>query len=277
MKFFGLGKDDQSQGGFTIDSGVAKPVVTPESPAASASAVPTQVFDISPLNQRFERMEQSMQQVADLLTYAIQMNQAQQEQAVVDPQVMNTGTEMSAPTPQTVVNPFYEQVMDHGEEAILRNPRIMGRIVQEIEGRLNGVRSADEAQRDLRGTIPEVYDGNNVVGKTRSAIRNQLGSVFQQMGISPGAVDTRLIEELVSYAAVGKHMNELAEMRKVPIQQVPNNAIPFVEGASPGGANPLMASLSDAERYVNDRFGGSVDDYAKTKDQLMKLGILERR
>mgnify|MGYP001616751707 CR=1 FL=1 len=165
---------------------------------------------------------------------------------------------------------FYEQLIDYGEDAILNNPRIMGA----IENRLRGQSEYDAARLELANKIPEAYDSASPVHRTREAIRGQ----FEQLGVHPSVLNSRVFEELFTNAAIGKNIDAVISSRQksgLPLQA-------FVEGSrtpTPGGGFGEFTAeqLGEAELITANRFGVSPAEYAKNLNQMIKNGVIERR
>lgn len=176
----------------------------------------------------------------------------------------------AVPAPSGAGPTFYEQLIDHGEDAILNNPRIMGA----IENRLRGQSEFDAARRELANQLPEAYDPTSPIHRTREALRSQ----FEQLGVHASVLNSRLFEELFTNAAIGRNIDTVISSRQKS-GLTPQTFVEAPRNPTPGGAfGELTAEqLGAAEQRTADRFGVSPADYAKNLNRMIQTGVIERR
>ena len=220
-------------------------------PGAAPPAPGPLIENPAHFDARMQRIETGLSQIQD---YLISLNREPQP---IDP-------------PSTTGPTFYEQLIDHGEDAILNNPRIMGA----IENRLRGQSEFDAARRELANQIPEAYDSTSPVHRTREMIRSQ----FEQLGVHASVLNSRMFEELFTNAAIGKNIDAVISSRQK--SSLPTQA--FVEGSrapTPGGTfGELQADqLGEAEQRAASRFGVTPAEYAKNLNRMIQTGVIERK
>jgi hypothetical protein len=220
-------------------------------------------------------MEQKLEKLVCLLEKA---TSEPEPQPVHDPGYLPNQAPIEEPEPvqpqQALpeMSPFYEQLIDQGEAAVLNNPRIMNA----IDERFAGFTEYQRAQQELAGPNPEAYDGNSPVGQTRIAIRKQLAD----MGVPANMLNSRMFEELAIYSAMGKNFGAIVDQRTKAQQERSER---FVEGGngtpiSSGSYEEVTAdTLSDDQVRTAQKLGVDPVNYAKNLNKLVSKNVIERR
>lgn len=162
---------------------------------------------------------------------------------------------------------FLSDIEERGEAAILENPVIMQALGDRLENRIRGLQDYSETRTGLQQKVPEAYTIGSTVEKTRTGIRDQ----FSKLGVHPSVLDSRMFEELTTYAAAGMHMDDLTKQRS-DAQQV------FVEsGSRTKSVERGPQDLNGSQLSWAEKLGVKAEDYAKQLNSFVKSGVLEER
>jgi hypothetical protein len=175
---------------------------------------------------------------------------------------------------------FIDDLVERGAEAILDHPQI----VAALEQRQMTSDDYMRARQQLESELPEVYQQGSDMAKAREKVRQS----FVDLGVPPSSLNSRMFEQLSSYAAAGMEYAKGVKSGKQFVERDSKDADnAFVEGGD-GGGGPQSAlnmgnfeltkeQLNDKELEVIDSLGIDGDTYVKAHKMLTDNNMMQRK